>query len=423
MHLDHATLLILLLLQALTAAVVLLLLIGRQGSRAARWAQAGLGLAALGGLALAGGALASEPAASGGLARLTQCHQRLLQSLAMLAFSASLSALWAAVNRWLSPRPGRPLMLLAPLLMPIVYAWQFDDAVFRIGWALGWLALQLIMLVLLLLALPSLRHTNTQTNTQTGLTYQPVQHRAWPGPDNRRWRALLLAATLPLALVCLLRGSEAVFAGLLHSSFSSASLDTALGLACQWALMLTLPGLLLAWRGEVEAELARLAQTDGLTGLSDRRAFAARSVDMLSMARRHREPLALMLLDVDHLKVINAEHGQEAGDRALALFGSCLTAQMRLGDLAGRVGSDEFAVLMSRCEALGPKALDKRMREALALRAQSELGFDLDFSGGWAKLRHGDRDIADLMRRAETAIYEAKHGGYGRLQCEPGLET
>jgi diguanylate cyclase (GGDEF)-like protein len=144
---------------------------------------------------------------------------------------------------------------------------------------------------------------------------------------------------------------------------------------------------------------------------------------MLSMARRHREPLALMLLDVDHLKAINAEHGQDAGDRALALFGSCLTAQMRLGDLAGRVGGDEFAVLMARCEALGPQGLDKRMREALALRAQAELGFALDFSGGWAKLRHGDRGIDDLLRRAETAIYEAKHGGCGRLQSEPGLEA
>jgi diguanylate cyclase (GGDEF)-like protein len=413
MPLDHATLFNLLVLQTLAAAGVLLAVVGRHGSRAARWAQASLGLAALGSVALAGGAVWAQTLI--GDQALTNGKLRLLQSVAMLAFSASLSALWAALNGWLSPRPGRPLMLLAPLLMPIVYAWQFDDPAFRASWALGWLALQLIMTALLL-ALPK-RVEALDTATQL------TPHKAPPGPDNRRWRALLLVAALPLILLCALRASEAVITDLLASHFSPASLDIALGLAGQWALLLTLPALLLAWRGETEAELARLAQTDGLTGLSDRRAFVARSVDMLSMARRHREPLALMVLDVDHLKAINTEHGQDAGDRALALFGSCLKAQMRLGDLAGRVGGDEFAVLMARCEAQGPQALDKRMREALALRAQAELGFTLDFSGGWAKLRHGDRDLNDLMRRAETAIYEAKHGGCGRLQSEPGLEA
>ena len=416
MPIDHATLFNLLLLQTLAAAAVLLAVIGRHGSRAARWAQIGLGLAALGAAALAGSALGGD--ARGSAQALTDGAMRLLQSLAMLAFSASVSALWVALNLWLSPSPGRPLMLLAPLLMPVVYAWQFDDAAFRASWALGWLALQLLMTALLL-AWPK----PAQAEQPSAQALPPAHHKALPGPDNRRWRALLLAAALPLALLCLLRASDAVFTELLERRLSPANFDTALGLACQWALLLTLPALLLAWRGETEAELARLAQTDGLTGLSDRRAFAARSIDMLSMARRHREPLALMVLDVDHLKAINDDNGMEAGNRALALFGSCLTAQMRLGDLVGRVGGDEFAVLMARCEAQGPQALDKRMREALALRAQAELGFKLDFSGGWAKLRHGDRDINDLMRRAETAIYEAKHGGCGRLQSEPGLEA
>ncbi len=413
MPLDHATLFNLLLLQALSAAAVLLAMIGRHGSRAARWAQAGLALAAVGAVALAG----SEMWASTLLEHqaLTDGKLRLLQSLAMLAFSASISALWAALTQWLGPRPGQPLMWLAPLLMPVVFAWQFDDPAFRASWALGWLALQLLMTALLVAWPKRVEALDPAT--------QLTPHKPLPEPDNRRWRALLLLAVLPLALLCLLRASDAVLTDLLARHFPPAHFDTALGLACQWALLLTLPALLLAWRGETEGELARLAQTDGLTGLSDRRAFAARSVDMLSMARRHREPLALMLLDVDHLKAINAEHGQDAGDRALALFGSCLTAQMRLGDLAGRVGGDEFAVLMARCEAQGPQALDKRMREALALRGQAELGFTLDFSGGWAKLRHGDRDINDLMRRAETAIYEAKHGGCGRLQSEPGLEA
>ena len=130
-----------------------------------------------------------------------------------------------------------------------------------------------------------------------------------------------------------------------------------------------------------------------------------------------------MVLDIDILKTINTEQGQDIGDRVLALFGSCMQTQMRLGDLAGRLGEQTFGVLMARCDAFGPPAMDKRMRDALALRAPSELGFALDFSAGWAKLRHGDRHLDDLMRRAETALYEAKQSGPARLMAEPGLET
>jgi len=392
MTFDNPTLFNLLLVQALASALALgLLMMGWRASRAARWAQACMSLQAIGWLLLAG---------SG-----AEGMERPLLSLAMLAFSASLSALWWALRLWLTPRPGRALLMLAPLLMPLVYALQFGDASFRVGWAHYWLALQLGM-VALSLSLPVKPSTAT-----------PV-----PAADNRRWRALLLVAVLPLGLICLLRGSVGAFGPLLPSLFTPELVNTVLALFCHLALLLALPAFLLAWRGETEAELARLAQTDGLTGLADRRAFATRAVDMISMARRHQEPLALMILDIDFLKAINTEHGEEAGDRALALFGSCLQAQMRLGDLAGRVGGEEFAVLMARCEALGPQALDKRMRDALTVRAHAELGFTLDFSAGWAKLRHGDRNVEDLMRRAETALYEAKRGGRGRLMAEPGLE-
>jgi diguanylate cyclase (GGDEF)-like protein len=96
---------------------------------------------------------------------------------------------------------------------------------------------------------------------------------------------------------------------------------------------------------------------------------------------------------------------------------------MRLGDLAARIGADEFAVLMPRCEAQGPQALDKRMRDALAVRAPAELGRTLEFSAGWGRLRHGDRSVEDLLRRAETALYEAKRSGRACLMAEPGLEA
>jgi len=179
--------------------------------------------------------------------------------------------------------------------------------------------------------------------------------------------------------------------------------------------------LLLAWRGQIEAELAHLAQTDGLTGLIDRDAFTKRSVDLISMARRYREPLALVVLELDDFETLQAEQDLDFADRALALFASCVQAQMRLGDLAGRVGDNRFAVLMARCLPEGPQALDQRLRTALAERAPAELAMNLTFSAGWAKLRPGDRGLADLQRRAETALYEALRAGRSQLMAEPGL--
>lgn len=394
MSFDNPTLFRLLWVEGFAAALVMALLIGRHGSPAARWAQVGMGLQALGGLLLA---------ASDGARHLP------LQMAALCAFSAAVSAFWWALQLWLPSRHGgRRVMMAAPLLLPLIYALLPDEGGLRAGWAQAGLAVQLLLCAAAV-ALPQKPGRAVLGNVQPG--------------NARRWRALMLAGVLPLATVCLLRSALSLGGPDLHGLFSPEGIDTALALTAQLALSLLLPALLLAWRGETETELARLAQTDGLTGLVDRRAFVARAVDMISMARRHQEPLALMLLDIDFQKTINAEHGHDAGDRALALFASCVQAQMRLGDLAGRVGGEEFAVLMARCEALGPQAMDKRLRDVVAARAAAELGFALNFSAGWAKLRHGDRHIDDLMRRAETALYEAKRGGRGCLVAEPGLET
>jgi diguanylate cyclase (GGDEF)-like protein len=198
-------------------------------------------------------------------------------------------------------------------------------------------------------------------------------------------------------------------------------LDLAVALAAQLALLLALPMLLLAWRAETEAELARLAHTDGLTGLVDRDAFQTRSIDLLSLARRYQEPLALVVLELDGLAALREAEGADAADRALAVFGACVRAQMRLGDLAGRLGGERFAVLMGRCLPEGPQALGARLQADLAVRAPAELGRPLSFSAGWAKLRPGDRGLADLQQRADTALYEARQAGPGSLMAEPGV--
>ena len=399
MHIEPQTLFNLLMMQSLVAALLMIALPGLRASRATRCAQVASVLLAVGWLLLAQGPGPNE---------------RLVMSVALLAFSAALSMLWWALTLWLVKRSGRAVMIAAVLLMPLVYGLQFDDVNFRVGWSLAWLALQLL-LVALAAALPA------TTGARSALV-APVPTQRNTDTNGRRWRTLIVVAAGLGALACLLRGGLALFSAAPSSPFDDQPINIGFGLACQFAMTLLLLGQLLAWRGEIEGELARLAQTDGLTGLPDRRSFTERAVAMISMARRYQEPLAMMVLDVDFLKTINTEHGDEAGDRALALFGSCISTQMRLGDLAGRIGGEEFAVLMARTDAEGPRAFDQRMRDALSQRALSELGFELNFSAGWARLRHGDRNIDDIMRRAETALYEAKHAGRGRLVAEPGAE-
>ena len=372
-------------MQALAAALVLITLIGwRDANPGGRWAQVGMAALALG-LALA------SPALQGGV-----LPPHGLVSAGVGLVSLGLSALWWACCLWLTPRPGRWVMAAAP-------------AVLALGHALLWA-----------------HHDRAQTLADTVLAAQliwlgvaltlPERGNVLQGLNSRRWRLLGLTAVLPLLAAMLARATATLLGD------TAPWPDLLLAVAGQLALLLALPMLLLAWRGQTEAELARLTQTDGLTGLADRTAFARRSVELISMARRFDEPLALVLLELDGVATLRDERGADFADRALALFASCVQAQMRLGDLAGRLGGEQFGVLMARCLPEGPQALDQRLRAALAERAPAELGLPLSFSAGWAKLRPGDRGVADLQRRAETALYEAQRAGRGQLMAEPGVQ-
>ncbi|MBA4216689.1 MAG: hypothetical protein C0460_05080 [Methylibium sp.] len=372
-------------MQAAAAALVLITLIGWRGANAGgRWAQFGL-------VALALGLTLLSPVFGGRLAAA-----QAVQTLGLAGISAGLSALWAALALWFSPQPGRRAMTAAPLLLAAVHLAPWGDHAIAQALAEGVLVAQLAWLGLLL--------------------ERPGRSSVLQGLNSGRWRLLGLIAVLPLLAAIAWR---AAVTGLALGPLTWPNLM--LGLAGQLALLLLLPMLLLAWRSQTEAELARLAQTDGLTGLIDASAFTRRSVDLISMARRYDEPLALMVFELDSFPELVAESGPDFADRALALFASCVQAQMRLGDLAGRLGGEQFGVLMARCLPEGPIALDARLRATVAERAPAELGQAMSFSAGWGKLRPGDRGLADLQRRAETALYEAKRAGLGRLMAEPGL--
>lgn len=159
-----------------------------------------------------------------------------------------------------------------------------------------------------------------------------------------------------------------------------------------------------------ESALARAAATDALTGLPNRRAGEA----MIESALAAGKPLALLSIDVDHFKDVNDSHGHEAGDAVLCSLARTLAAHVRSSDTVCRWGGEEFLVVLT-----GPEA-DEAVRVAGRLRRAVR-----DESGGWlvpvtvsvgiAWARLGQGTAADVVRRADAAMYRAKRAGRDRV--------
>jgi diguanylate cyclase (GGDEF)-like protein/PAS domain S-box-containing protein len=162
----------------------------------------------------------------------------------------------------------------------------------------------------------------------------------------------------------------------------------------------------------------RMALTDALTGLASRRHFLAEAERELSRARRG-HALSLLMIDVDHFKSINDTHGHAAGDRVLVELGRTLHAVLREADLAGRLGGEEFGVLLPDADATLALAVAERARSALAAaKVPLDPGGTLGFTSsvGVATLEPGDGDAATLIARADAALYAAKRAGRNCVQ-------
>lgn len=165
-------------------------------------------------------------------------------------------------------------------------------------------------------------------------------------------------------------------------------------------------------------ELARLALTDELTGLPNRRSFMQQLEQEFAKSRRHQRPLAVAVLDLDHFKKVNDGYGHAAGDHVLGHFGQFLRAHLRAGDVVGRLGGEEFGLLLPEIGV--PDALH------LLVRIQEELddcsldavcaGFSYSFSAGLVQcLGTEARDSDGLLRLADAALYSAKAAGRKRV--------
>lgn len=157
------------------------------------------------------------------------------------------------------------------------------------------------------------------------------------------------------------------------------------------------------------AELQRRATTDGLTGLLNHRAFQERLLTEFSRATRHGRPLSLLMFDLDGFKLVNDLHGHEAGNQVLQTIGRCLQEHGRSGDVAARIGGDEFAVIAPETDGAEAMELARRLRTA-ATATVGELGMPLTLSVGVTDIRDA-ATMHDLFHLADSALYYAKHHG------------
>lgn len=167
----------------------------------------------------------------------------------------------------------------------------------------------------------------------------------------------------------------------------------------------------------LEQELRRLATTDPLTGLYNRRQFTLLGQNAVDEHRRKGKPLAVLALDIDHFKSINDTYGHAAGDEALKTVSRVLHAALRGADVIGRLGGEEFGVVLIDTYPAAAFSTADRLRRALeqTIVESEDQRLRLTTSVGLAMLDADDKQLEALMKRADAALYEAKKTGRNRV--------
>jgi two-component system cell cycle response regulator len=174
---------------------------------------------------------------------------------------------------------------------------------------------------------------------------------------------------------------------------------------------------------QLEQNLHRNASLDGLTGIFNRQHFLKRAAEELAYARRHHQPLAVIMIDIDHFKLVNDTYGHQMGDFVLNRLASIINASKRPEDVFARYGGEEF-IIMPRGELSqeGVRTNCERIRRTIEaaifafgenrVRVTISLGFHL------AMVTHGGQEplIGDLIGKADEALYRAKELGRNRTE-------
>lgn len=233
----------------------------------------------------------------------------------------------------------------------------------------------------------------------------------WARWRGDRWAQAGLAALAPMLVLIIADASRAEW--LLEYRVE------ALQLSVTWLLMMAAYAMnqRLGRLRQQRDELRQLAETDGLTGLPNRRAGLQQLARHLAQVDRERGPLVIGFLDIDLFKDINDRHGHAVGDQVLVAVARALRAAVRSQDEVVRMGGEEFLLLMPGMPREAASARLDRLRQHIteAARALQVPGLEVTASIGLAQWRPGEDDLAALLRRADHAMYVAKRAGRNRV--------
>ena len=172
----------------------------------------------------------------------------------------------------------------------------------------------------------------------------------------------------------------------------------------------------------LKEELARQATTDELTGVRNRRSLLETARQEFSRAGRYGHPMSVLMLDIDYFKRINDGYGHDVGDKVLKAVAEACRCELRDSDVLGRLGGEEFGVLLPNTGVDGAAVVAERLRARVdALVLSGDWGEDIrpKVSVGVACMQGAER-IEVMLKRADEAMYAAKAAGRNRVQIAPG---
>ena len=168
------------------------------------------------------------------------------------------------------------------------------------------------------------------------------------------------------------------------------------------------------------AQLEALSVTDSLTGLSNRRRLMARLDEEVYRSRRQKSPLSVVMIDIDHFKHVNDQHGHAMGDQVLRNIGEMLLGNVRATDLAARYGGEELTVVLPHTDAAGAFQFAEALRQRFADLDHVLDGVTLKRTASLGVAsRDGQEELPNaegLLKLADEALYRAKQGGRNRVE-------
>ncbi len=168
----------------------------------------------------------------------------------------------------------------------------------------------------------------------------------------------------------------------------------------------------------LESRLEMLASTDMLTGLPNRLATMNKAAKEFARTKRYNRPLSIVMIDVDHFKSINDTHGHATGDHVLQNVGHICSDTLRDSDVLGRIGGEEFILLLPDTPKANAEQVAERMRARLANTPikHGDLELTITASFGVASFTSNDGTLEEIIERADNAMYAAKNAGRNQVQ-------